>query len=162
MRAILPAVVAFTALASAGCGGGDSQPVADGRPFGYVQAVDTGATPATIEVDLAEFLTGDDAYTAAVEDGAIAEGEAVPNDYYIRNPAKDLVTLDVAEDVRVTHIQCPASCTDGIPGQFEAWAESFDDPGEKTLMDEYRGSQSQYWTTVRDGEAVAIDEQYLP
>ena len=33
---------------------------------------------------------------------------------------------------------------------------------QKTLQDEYRGSQSQYWITVRDGEVVAIDEQYLP
>lgn len=150
-----------SALAAAGCGG-DSSPVADGRHFGYVQAVDASATPATIQVDVAEFLSGEAANAAAVEDSVIAEGEAVPNDYYIRNPAKDVLTLDVAGDVRVTHIQCPDSCTEGLPGQFEAFAASFDATGEKTLLDEYRGSQSQYWLTVRDGEVVAIDEQYLP
>lgn len=162
MRALaLLAVGLCSALTAAGCGG-DSAPVADGRHFGYVQAVDASATPATIQVDVAEFLIGEAANTAAVEDGVIAEGEAVPNDYYIRNPAKDVLTLDVAGDVRVTHIQCPDSCTEGVPGQFEAFAASFDDTGEKTLLDEYRGSQSQYWITVRDGEVVAIDEQYLP
>ena len=162
MRTFVLSLLAFcAALAAAGCGG-DSSPVGDGRHFGYVQSVDASASPATISVDVAEFLSGEAAQAAAVEDGVIAEGEPVPNDYYVRNPAKDAVTLDVAEDVRVTHVQCPGSCAEGIPGQFDAFASSFDDPGEKTLEDEYRGSQSQYWITVRDGEVVAIDEQYLP
>ena len=162
MRTFALSVVAvWAALIAAGCGG-DSSPIADGRHFGYVQSVDASANPATISVDVAEFLVGEEATAAAVEDGVIAEGEAVPNDYYIRNPAEDVVMLDVAEEVRVTHVQCPDSCTEGLPGQFEAFAASFDDPGEKSLQDEYRGSQSQYWITVRDGEAVAIDEQYLP
>ena len=92
----------------------------------------------------------------------IAEGEAVDNDDYVRNPEHDLLTLDVARDVRVTHVQRPGSCSEGIPGQFDAFAAAFDDPAEKTLMDPYRGSHSQYWITVRDGEVVAIDEQYVP
>lgn len=162
VRAVaLFAVGVCSAFAAAGCGG-DSSAVADGRHFGYVQAADASSTPATIQVDVAEFLSGEAAQAAAVEDGVIAEGEPVPNDYYVRNPEKDVVTLDVAEDVRVTHVQCPDSCTEGLPGRFDAYAASFDDPGEKTLQDEYRGSQSQYWITVRDGEVVAIDEQYVP
>jgi hypothetical protein len=158
----LSLLAVVSAVAAAGCGGGDSAPIADGRHFGYVKSVDASATPATISLDVAEFLIGEEATVAAVEDGVIAEGETVDNDYYVRNPEQDLLTLDVAPDVRVTHVQCPGSCSEGIPGQFEAFAASFDDPGEKTLMDEYRGSQSQYWITVRDGEVVAIDEQYVP
>jgi hypothetical protein len=30
------------------------------------------------------------------------------------------------------------------------------------LNDPYRGKYSQYWLTIRDGEVVAIDEQYVP
>ncbi len=162
MRALrFSAVAVLSAVVAAGCGS-ESATVADGRHFGYVQSVDATATPPTIEVDVAEFLSGEAANAAAVEDGVIAEGESVENDYYIRNPAKDVLTLDAAEDVRVTHVQCPAGCTEGIPGQFDELAASFDDPGEKTLLDEYRGSQSQYWITVRDGDVVAIDELYLP
>ncbi|MGH3137928.1 MAG: hypothetical protein ACRDPV_15695 [Gaiellaceae bacterium] len=115
-----------------------------------------------MEVDVAEFLSGDEANVAAAEDGVIAEGEPVPNDYYIRNEDKAVITVAVADDVRVTHVQCPDSCTEGIPGQFDAFAASFADPGEKSLLDEYRGSQSQYWITVSGDEVVAIDEQYLP
>lgn len=164
LRAGLLMVVACAvsaALVAAGCGGGGS-PVADGRHFSYVKSVDSASTPATVQVDIAEFLSGEEANAAAAEDGLIAEGENVPNDYYVRNEDKSVVTLDVASDVRVTHIQCPDSCTDGISGQFDAFAASFGDTGEKTLLDEYRGAQSQYWVTVRDGEVVAIDEQYLP
>jgi len=165
VRALL--LSAFVVCAAAGCGseGGpasDGAPVGDGRHFGYVKSVDASTTPATIQVDVAEFLSGEEANAAAEEDGAIAEGEGVPNDYYIRNEEKDVVTLYVAGDVRVTHIQCPDSCVEGIPGQFDAFATSFDDTGEKSLADEYRGAQSQYWITVEGGEVVAIDEQYLP
>jgi len=162
MRALLASVLCGSlALAGAGCGG-DRSPAADERHFGYVKSVDASTTPATIQIDVAEFLSGEEANAAAEEDGAIAKGEGVPNDYYIRNEEKDVVTLDVAGDVRVTHVQCPDSCAEGIPGQFDAFAASFDNAGEKTLADEYRGAQSQYWLTVLGGQVVAIDEQYLP
>jgi len=153
---------ALAGLVAAGCGGGDSGPLTDGRYFGYVRSLDASSKPATMELDFAEFLSGEEANVAAAEDGVIAQGEPVPNDYYIRNEDKAVITIAVANDVRVTHIQCPDSCTDGIPGEFDAFATSFDDIGEKSLMDEYRGAQSQYWITVSDGEIVAIDEQYLP
>ena len=153
--------------AAAGCGSESGSapgggPAADGRHFGFVKAVNASATPAALDIDIAEFLSGEEANAAAEEDGAIAKGEGVPNDYYIRNEEKDVVTLEVARDVRVTHIQCPNSCADGIPGEFDGFAASFADTGEKSLADEYRGSESQYWITVRDGVVVAIDEQYLP
>ena len=162
--ALLPALLVCAAsavLVAAGCGG-EAKPIADETHFGYIRSVDVSSTPATVRVDIAEFLSGEEANVAAAADGVIAEGESVPNDYYIRNEEKDVVMLDVAGDVGVTHIQCPDSCADGIPGQFDAFAASFGDTGEKTLLDEYRGARSQYWITVRDGEVVAIDEQYLP
>ncbi len=164
MRACLATlVVASLMLAAVGCaeGSGDS-PLVDGRHFGYVRSVDTDASPATIDVDVAEFLSGEEANAAAVEDGVIPPGEPVPNDYYIRNEDKDLVTVAVADDVAVTHIQCPDSCTEGVPGQFDAFAASFDAPSDGSLAAEYRGAQSQYWITVEGGEVVAIDEQYVP
>ena len=162
--ALVPALVVCAAsvvLVAAGCGG-DGKPIADERHFGYMRSVDVSSTQATVRFDVADFLSGEEANVAAAADGAIAEGESVPNDYYIRNEDNDVIVLDVSGDVRVTHIQCPASCADGIPGQFDAFAASFADTGEKTLADEYRGAQSQYWITVREGEIVAIDEQYLP
>jgi hypothetical protein len=163
MRAIL-ALLVVALFAASGCQGdsGSEGPIADGRHFGYVRSADATTDPPTIDFDVAEFLTGDAASAAAAEDGVIAEGEPVPNDYYVRNEDETAVELVVAPDVEVTHIQCPDSCTEGLPGDFDAFAASFADTGEKTLADEYRGAQSQYWVIVEGGEVAVIDEQYVP
>jgi hypothetical protein len=160
--AVLLTVLAALA-AAAGCGGGeDAAAIADGRHFGYVRSVDASSDPATIAFDVAEFLTGQEANDAAEADGVIEEGENVPNDYYIRNEDESSEVLDVSPEVRVTHIQCPDSCVEGIAGDFDAFAASFDDAGPPSLTDEYRGAASQYWVTIEDGDVAVIDEQYLP
>ena len=151
-------------VALGGCGGGDGgagAAIEDGRHFGYVRAVDAAADPATIDFDVADFLQNQLAEEGAVEDGVIRPGEPVPNDYYIRNDDESVETLEVSPQVTVTHVQCPTSCTEGLPGDFAAFAASFGQTGH-TLNDEYRGAESQYWVTIADGEVVAIDEQYLP
>jgi hypothetical protein len=163
VRPLLLAAAALAAVAAGCAGGSDTAPaLEDGRHFGYIRSVETSSAPATIELDVAEFLTGEDANMAAVDDGVIPDGEPVPNDYYIRNEDTSAAPIPVSSEVAVTHIQCPDSCTEGIPGEFDDFAGAFDDPGESSLSDEYRGAESQYWVTVRHGEAVAIDEQYLP
>lgn len=157
-RALLLASV----IAAAGCGG-SGEPVAtpqlpDGRYFGYIRWV---GEP-TIAFDRAQFLMGEAANEAAAADHAIEYGETVPNDYYIRNRDHSVVELALADDVRVTAVRCPAGCKQGVPGDFGAWAASFSSPGEKTLMDDYRGAKGHYWVTIRHGRVTAIDEQYLP
>lgn len=92
----------------------------------------------------------------------IEEGESVENDYYVRNPDETTVDLPITSDVSVTHIHCNGGCREDLPGTLEDLAASFADPEPKTLLDEYRGSESQYWVTVQDGEVAAIDELYLP
>ena len=164
LRALgLIALASFVATLGVACGAdGDDVMLGDGRYFAYVHEVDTSASPATIRIDVADFLTGDEANRAAVDAGAIEEGESVPNDYFVRNDDQETVVLSVARNVRVTHVQCIAACREQIPGRFAAFAASFRDSGPKSLADEYRGSQSQYWVTVQDREVVAIAEQYLP
>ena len=163
MTRIASALVASICLLAAGCGdsGDDAGTLAGGRYYGYIRAVDVSSSPPTIRFDRAVFLTGDEASAAAVEDGVIAEGETVPNDYYVRNPDTTEVELPVASDVAVTRVECNGGCAEGVVGSFEPFAESFAN-GEPTLEDEYRGAQSQYWVTVEGGTVVVIDEQYLP
>jgi hypothetical protein len=55
-----------------------------------------------MRVDPALWLQGVTAYHAAVEDKAIAPGEAVPNDYYIRDTDHLLLTYRVRSNARVT------------------------------------------------------------
>ena len=87
-------------------------------------------------------------------------GEAVPNDYYIRNPDKSTRTLLVATDAEITARRC-GLCRHGQPGNVDDFLGSFMKKGQ-TYADPYRGAESLYWLTIEDGTVVAIDEQYVP
>jgi hypothetical protein len=137
--------VAFAVLALAGCGGSDEPP--DERVFGYIRAVDAGSR--TIEFDRAAFLTGPAAQRAAEEDGAVAPGDPVPNDYYVRNEDESVRTLELAPTARLTVVRCPTSCSEGHPRELADFLRSFE-------------ARSQYWVTLSDSRVVAIDEQYVP
>lgn len=50
--------------------------------FAFVRAIDESE----VRFDPATMLTGDEAVAAARADGVLAEGEDLPNDYYISNP----------------------------------------------------------------------------
>jgi hypothetical protein len=123
-----------------------------------VRAVDGS----TLRVDVAEFLTGDEAERAAVAAGAIAEGEDVPNDYFVRNDDESTVAVPVADEVRVLHVQCKGACEEDVEGDFGGFAAAFGDEANRDLTDEYRGAASQYWLEIDSGEVTEIDEQYVP
>lgn len=136
--------------------------LADGRWFGYIRAVDPSASPQTISFDVAEFLVGDEAQRAAEAEGAVSPGEPVSNDYYVRNPEKTVRTLSLMPNASVSVVRCPNSCSEGHKGLLADLLASFDDPLPRTLGDDYRGSDSQYWVTLGGGRVVSIDEQYVP
>ena len=165
------------ALVAAGCGGGgeekaapeptqtSTQPAPTPGPspadhFGYIRSVSTAGPAATLAFDEAEFLTGDAAQKAAEQDGVVAPGEKVPNDYYIRNRDQTTQTLRIANDAKITAKRCPLCCH-GRDGQLGPFLASFM-KGRQTFADPYRGKYSLYWLTIRDGEVAAIDEQYVP
>ena len=76
MWSLIGVLAIGAAVVGAGCGGNDEpSPLPDGRHFGYIQTIDVMSPSATLTVDTAEFLTGDEANRAAAEDGAIEEGE---------------------------------------------------------------------------------------
>jgi len=128
--------------------------------FGYIRSVSTAGPAATLAFDGAEFLTGKAAQKAAEEDGAVEPGERVPNDYYIRNPDRTTQTFRIANDAKITAERCEL-CRHGQPGELGPFLAAFMQ-GRQTYAAPYRGKYAQYWLTIRDGEVVAIDEQYLP
>jgi hypothetical protein len=165
------------ALVAAGCGGGRDENASPeptqtstrrapppapppAEHFGYIRSVSTAGPVATLAFDEAQFLTGADAQKAAEEDGVVAPGEPVPNDYYIRNPDMTKRTLRIANDAKITAKRCQP-CRDGQPGELGPFLASFM-KGRQTFADPYRGKYSLYWLTIEDGEVVAIDEQYVP
>ena len=55
----------------------------------------------TLSFDEAEWFSGEGANRAALEDGAIEQGDVVPNDYYIRNDDRAATSVAVADDVTI-------------------------------------------------------------
>lgn len=155
-------VVAATALAALtlpACG--DGEPAREERLFGFILDVDDSATPAILLFDAAEWLTGDAADRAAAEDGVIAPGEEVPNDYYIRNPdlGEETVRLALEDDVEIVLTFWRGNPGDETVVDLETFAGFFD-----------RGADEQdavlqsfpYWLRVEDGAVVRIRQQYVP
>jgi hypothetical protein len=128
--------------------------------FGYIRSVSAAGPATTLAFDEAEFLTGKEAQKAAEDDGAIEPGEAVPNDYYIRNPDRATKTYPIANDAQITAKRC-SLCRDGRPGELGPFLASFM-KGRQTYAQPYRGKFGLYWLTIEDGTVVAIDEQYVP
>ena len=174
MAARILVACAVLLVVAAGCGGGgggkeggtpeptqaSTTPSAPAEHFGYIRSVSTAGPTATLAFDEAEFLTGNKAQQAAEDDGIVPPGEAVPNDYYIRNPDKTTRTLRIANDAKITARRC-SLCRHGQPGELGPFLASFM-KGRQTFADPYRGKYSLYWLTIEDGEVVAIDEQYVP
>jgi len=176
---VVRAFLLSLALVAAGCGGGGDEkassepapprtsttPAAPPAPspaghFGYIRSVSTAGPAGTLAFDEAEFLTGQAAQKAAEEDGVVSPGEAVPNDYYIRNADKATRTLRISNDAKITATRCPL-CRHGRPGELGPFLASFM-KGRQTYADPYRGRYALYWLTIEDGQVVAIDEQYVP
>jgi hypothetical protein len=168
-------VAAALLLVTTSCGGGEQDEASEtpeptqtstttqatpGEHFGYIRAVSTAGPVATLAFDEAEFLTGKEAQRAAEEDGVVAPGEAVPNDYYIRNPDHATQTYPIANDAQITAKRC-SLCRGGKPGALGPFLASFMKGGQ-TFADPYRGRHSLYWLTIEDGRVTAIDEQYVP
>jgi hypothetical protein len=180
MRGQVLSACAVALILSAACGGsepttdGTSPPAAsptvasptptasavleDGRHFGYITSVDVEDSPHALVFDLAQWFQGEEANTAAREDGAIGQDETVPNDYYIRNENTLLRTLSFGDDVELQVIDW-TNCCELRTGELEPFAAAFEghQPGGP-----YRGSFSPYWITITGGEVVGIEEQYLP
>lgn len=70
--------------------------------FGYVSSVTQKGREYVLRFDPALWLEGQTANVAAAEDGAVNPGEAVPNDYWIRNPDHKLLTYKLPANAHVT------------------------------------------------------------
>lgn len=169
-------VVLLLALAAAGCGAwGNRTPTegsspspsdrkAAGEQFGFVTKAD--AAKRTITFDPAEWLDGEEGRLAAVEDGAIGPDEALSNDYYIRNPGArtrelELVpsaTVHAAVPVTGLAVRRPTACTDNSP----CTSYSVSLPAFFASFKEQRSGGLRFWLTIRNGEVVRLDEQYVP
>lgn len=131
-----------------------SDPMPDGRSFGFVTGVDT--TTRSITIDVAELLTGDDAVVAAVADGAVPpDATSVDNDYYIRNRNPLLRIAPVAPNAVVRTLKSMGSpdmheTSLGQLGTNVSTYNSFGQPGVPV------------WATVSGGVVTRVDEVFFP
>jgi hypothetical protein len=123
----------------------------DGRHFALVRSLAPGgAATGSMELDLAQWFDGDAADAAAAEDGVIAPGQQIENDYYIRNVSDRLRVMPVAGDA-ATRVVDWDNCCELVPSTVDALsARGFD------------GGREAFWLTVRGGTVVGLDEQFRP
>jgi hypothetical protein len=110
-----------------------------------------------LRIDPAEFLAGVTANRAAAEDGVVAPGEPVPNDYYIRDDGHRLLTYLVAPTARVTVI------TQGIRATRISLAELSQilrgrNPARRRLYAPDNG----FWIRATGDIVRSLDQQYTP
>ena len=127
----------------------------DGRHPVYLTDIDTAAR--TVEFDLIQFLTGDEA-TAAYIEGHPDDPGGPPNDYYIVNDNARLRRLSVAENVQVTVLDWEG----GFKPQVIAFTDLPAQLAADLVPDDDRIWPSPFWLTVNDDMVTAIEEQYIP
>lgn len=129
-----------------------------------------------IVADYAQFLTGQEAIEAAVEDGVTTPEEGVPNDYYIRNVNPQLRTLPLAQDVVVILSTAAPGAVGEVRVQMEDWLSLFHEDGtpyDPSLEDVPpavephfgffgAGGGAPYWLTIEGDQVRQILQQYLP
>jgi hypothetical protein len=128
----------------------------DGRHAAMITGLDVDGR--AVEVDVVQFLMGDEATAAYREDHPDDPTGSPDNDYYIVNDNPRLRTLPVVDDVSVTVVATSTSANDPHTIAFE------DLPG---YFATYEGAGGQiwwnpFWLTVEDDRIVALDEQYTP
>ena len=122
----------------------------------------------TLVVDEVEFLTGNEATSAAIEDGFISADEELPNGYYMRNQDPEVRTLTLGDPRVVTLQACfpdPGPCVTEQAVDLDTWAELLAAPESAADLfgwNWYGAGQLPYWFTLQDGIVVQIQEQYLP
>lgn len=124
--------------------------------YGHAKSLTRQAGHWELRVDPAEFLSGLAATRAAVEDGAIAPGEAVPNDYYTRDEGHRLLTFRVAPRARITVITRGLRATPITVTELSRVLA-----GRRTqhrLFEPLAG----YWVRVAGDTVRGMDQQYTP
>ncbi|HEX2153697.1 MAG TPA: hypothetical protein VHL52_06945 [Acidimicrobiia bacterium] len=128
----------------------------DGETFAWVK----GLTGDGLLVDPAEMLTGEAARQAAVEDGAISEGEDLPNDFYIRDETDETLVM-TARDGATYALMLFA---DGTPTETDVSLDEFAAALEGADPDVYGVVDGVIpaMVEIEEGQIVSVRQMYLP
>lgn len=128
--------------------------------YGHIRSLARIGSRFRMRFDPALWLSGATANRAAVEDGVIAPGEAVPNDYYIRDESRRQLTYLVVPGARVTVL---TQANGGIRPTRIAVSElarivQGRNPNGRKLYARELG----YWIRVTGDTVRGLDQQYQP
>jgi hypothetical protein len=129
--------------------------------YGYVRSLMRSGNLYRMRFDPAFWLSGQTANRAAIEDGVIAPGEGVPNDYYIRNESRKQLTYTVLPGARVTVVT--NSAVGGLRATRLAVSElaaivAGRNPNKRKLY----GRNLGYWIRIAGARVTRLDQQYQP
>lgn len=122
----------------------EADELADGEHFGFASTPQVNDTTATMNFDLAQMLTGDDAVAAAEADGVEEVG-----DFYIRNLLDTTIEVQLAPRAPVFIIPVD-DCCDPVEVDVPTFAADYVERVVPVRI------------TVEDGIVVRVEEQYLP
>ncbi|MDK1011132.1 MAG: hypothetical protein QGM46_09515 [Actinomycetota bacterium] len=138
--------------------------------FGFITEISQESDGTwTLTSDDAEWLTGEEARIAAIEDGELPEGSELGRDFYIRNIDAATSQFNISSATIIT-LQAHWAGSGG-PGIIEetvdanALAMLMENPGsaEEQLGWSWMGWPPPIvWLTLDDGVVVQIAEQYVP
>jgi hypothetical protein len=123
--------------------------------FGYIESLKPKDGAYELRFDPALFLTGETANAAAAEDGAVAPGEAVPNDNYRVDEGHRLLTYRVPADARVTVL---TESPTGTPITVAELARIV--AGDHAPL--WEPITTGFWIRYRIDTVGSIDQQYHP
>lgn len=132
-------------------------PTQDGRYLAMVVAVGSTQDPPVVVLDLARWFTGERARRAAIADGVLDPGDALPHGRYLRNARPGWRTVPLAPDAVVT-----------VRGWHRRAGVSVISVDElQQLMRSPRGWAEQirrdpFWVTVDGGQVTALRQQRYP
>jgi hypothetical protein len=127
--------------------------------YGHIRSLVRRGGRFVLRFDPAFWLTGTTATRAAIEDKVIQPGEIVPNDHYIRDESKKLLTYVVPANARVTILTHGPKSTRITSAELAAIVQGRN-PRRRALFD--RGNNLGYWIGVVGNRVTWLDQQYQP
>jgi hypothetical protein len=164
--------IAAVAVAAAGTFAGlyftedsESEPVAvqpcDNKVFGQIRSLVRKGDHYELRFDPAFWLNGETANTAAAEDGAVAAGEPVPNDYYIVDESRRTLKYLVRPGAHVTVLVNNGTGIFSTPTTVSELAE-IARTGKSSRRKLFEPLRSGVWIRHRIDTVCALDQQYRP
>ena len=128
--------------------------------YGHVRSLRRSGAHYVLRFDPAFWLHGQTAKRAAVEDKAIAPGEAVSDDYYVVDEGRRVLTFRVPAAARASVV---TQAQQGLRSTRVSVAELAQivrgkNPKRRRLM----ATKFGFWISVTTDTVAALDQQYQP